>query len=83
MKKIPIKEAMNEINNNKHCDGLLAWSTSDHCKRNHGKLLDALNNAVAFALLWTDEDHPVIRNSKAAIEAASFVEVEEFVEVAE
>ena len=48
-----------------------------HCLNTHQMLLDALINSNAFALLWTDEDHPVVLKAKKAIEAASFVEVEE------
>jgi hypothetical protein len=79
MRKIPIEEVIEQTKLEPFDKSTAAWCQllNKHRNATHQQLLDALNNAVAFALLWTDEDHPVVRNSKAAIEAASFVEVEE------
>jgi hypothetical protein len=75
--RLKIEEVINEIKTNPHYDQCLRFALRDHYEKTHQMLLDALNNAVAFALLWTDEDHPVVRNSKATIEAAETMEFEE------
>ena len=79
MKKIPIKDVIEQTQIEPYDNSTTAWRQvlNKHRNATHQQLLDALNHAVAFALLWTDEDHPIIRNSKAVVDAASFVEVSE------
>ena len=83
MKKIHIEEAIKEIETNPHYDARLRFTLKDHRDKTHQQLLEALNTvkeSIRYCGYGGSNNRREARDEKLiakAIEAASFVEVEE------